>query len=244
MTSERFDDRVAEIWSAHYGCRRQDLERAGTFMVPRERLTDSGAVHIVHILSSACAEVDPQLHADLDRLLAQRGEGTVLTGELLKISVPTGRLLSADRGFIFHLEPDHLIARLPKPPITLRPLTESDQLALLELFGRCQPSEVEDAYIEVDHEIACGCFEGDQMVAAASGYRRSGFIDLGVLTDPSFRGRRLAPAMVAALSHECTAKNLIAMYRCDQTNGASRRVAVASGFTQYFVTESLTLSRG
>jgi len=240
--SERFDDRLAEIWSAHFGCRRQDLALPGTLVVPRERLTDTGAVHIVQLHARACAEVDPQLQAELVRQLARRGESPVLTGELLKASVPAEQLLSADRGFIFHLEPDHLIVRFPEPPITLRPLTESDQPALLKLIDRCQPGEVEDAYIQIDHEIACGCFEGLRMVAAASGYRRSGFMDLGVLTDPSFRGRRLAPAMVAALSRDAEARNFFAMYRCDQANRASRRVAEASGFTQYFETESVTLA--
>ncbi len=244
MTSERFDDRLAEIWAAHYGCHSQDFKRPGTVVVPRERLTNSGVIRVVHLWARACAEVDPQLRADLDHLLAQRGKGAILTAELLKACVPAKRLLSADRGFIFHLEPDHLIVRFPEPPMTLRPLTESDQPALLKLMDRCQPGEVEDAYIEIDHEIACGCFEGLQMVAAASGYRRSGFMDLGVLTDPSFRGRRLAPAMVAALSREAVARNFIAMYRCDQANRASRRVAEASGLTQYFETESLTLALG
>jgi predicted GNAT family acetyltransferase len=152
------------------------------------------------------------------------------------------RLLSADRGFIFHLEPDHLVARLPEPPFRLRPLAGSDQTALLELCSRCQTGEVEDATIEVGHEIACGCFEAGRMVAAASGYRRNGFMDLGVLTNPAYRGRRLAPAMVAELSRKSVAKGLIPMYRCDRTNVASRRVAEVSGFTQYFETESLTLA--
>jgi hypothetical protein len=240
--SERFDDRLAEIWSTHFGCRRQDLALPGTLLVSRERLTDTGAIHVVHLWARACAEVDPQLRADLDHLLAQRGNGAILTAELLKASVPAERLLSADRGFIFHLEPGHLIVRRPEPPITLRPLTESDQPALLKLIDRCPPGEVDDASIEIDHEITCGCFEGLRMVAAASGYRRSGFMDLGVLTDPSFRGRRLAPAMVAALSRDAEARNFIAMYRCDQANRASKRVAEASGFTQYFETESLTLA--
>ena len=94
---------------------------------------------------------------------------------------------------------------------------------LRKLKDRCQPGEVDDAYVEIDHEIACGCFEELRMVAAASGYRRNGFVDLGVLTDPSFRGRRLAPAMVAAFSRDAEAKNFIAMYRCDPTNRASMR---------------------
>jgi len=188
------------------------------------------------------AEIDPLLSTEIRQLLANSGEATVLTSSVIRGAMPPERVLVADAGFIFHLDPVHLVPRKPEAPITLRPLATGDQRALQALFQSCAPQEVDDAFVEVDHAIACACFEGDRMVAAGSGYRRNGFMDVGVLTHPTYRGRRLAPALVSALSRESILKDVIPQYRCDQTNAASRRVAEASGFTLFFITETLKIA--
>jgi GNAT superfamily N-acetyltransferase len=237
-----FEKRIAHTWAEHFGCSRDDLERAGTLIVPREHLARSGAIHIAHIRARAMGEVDPRLVAEIGHILAGAGEAAVLTAGVIRAAMPPERVLSADAGFIFHLNPGRLVPRIPEAPITLRPLGSGDGPALQGLFRSCTPEEVDDAFVEVDHEIACACFEGDRIVAAGSGYRRNGFMDLGVLTHPSYRGRRLAAALVSALSRESILKDVIPQYRCDRTNAASRRVAEVSGFTLFFDTESLRIT--
>ena len=237
-----FEERIALTWADHFGCARDDLERPGTLVVPREHLARSGAIHIAHIRAHAMAEIDPLLSTEIAHLLASAGEATVLTASELRGAMPPERVFVADAGFIFHLDPEHLVPRTPQAPITLRRMTTGDRPALQGLFRSCAPEEVDDAFVEVDHEIACACFEGARMVAAGSGYRRNGFMDLGVLTHPTYRGRRLAPALVSALSRQSILKDVIPQYRCDQTNAASRRVAEASGFTLFFITEALKIA--
>jgi len=233
---------VRATWSSHFGCAPEDLDRAGTTLVPLERLAGSGAIHLAHLRARAFAELDPGLEGELRSLLDREGGDTTLTGSLVRESVLAARLQAQDRGFIFHLDPDRPIVHAPAPPIEMRALTEADRGALRALFDRCHADEVDDAYVDTGHEIACGCFVGERMVACGSGYCRHGFIDLGVLTDPGFRGRRLAPAIVGALSQRCADRGALAMYRCDQTNTASRRVAEEAGFTPCFNTESLRLA--
>jgi GNAT superfamily N-acetyltransferase len=242
--AERFEDQVARTWSSHFGCAPEDLDRAGTTLVPLERLAGSGAIHLAHLRARALAEIDPALEGELRSLLDREGGNARLTGSLVRESVQATRLQAHDRGFVFHLDPDRLIVHAPAPPVRMRALTEADRGALQALFDRCQADEVDDAYVEAGHEIACGAFVGERMVACGSGYRRHGFIDLGVLTDPDFRGRRLAPAIVGVLSQRCVDRGALAMYRCDQTNTASRRVAEEAGFTLCFHTESLRLAAG
>lgn len=242
--AERFEDQVARAWSSHFGCAPEDLHRAGTTLVPLERLAGSGAIHLAHLHARAFAELDPILEGELRPLLDREGSDTALTGSLVRESPLGARLQAHDRGFIFHLDPDRLIVHAPALPITMRALIEADQRALQALFERCTADEVDDAYVDTGHEIACGCFVRERMVACGSGYRRHGFMDLGVLTDPGFRGRRLAPAIVGFLSQRCMDRSVLAMYRCDQTNRASRRVAEEAGFTLCFNTESLKLAVG
>ena len=243
LKAERFEDQVARTWSSHFGCAPEDLDRAGTTLVPLERLAGSGAIHLAHLRARAFAEIDPALQGEL-RSAGGSGGRRYDADRIDRPRVGPGQreLEAQDRGFIFHLDPDRLIVHAPAPPITMRALTEADRGALQALFDRCQADEVDDAYVDAGHEIACGCFAGERMVACGSGYRRHGFIDLGVLTDPDYRGRRLAPAIVGALSQRCVDRGTLAMYRCDQTNTASRQVAEQAGFTLCFNTESLRLA--
>lgn len=241
---EGFEDQVDRTWSSHFACAPEDLRRAGTTLVPLERLAGTGAIHLAHLHARTFAEIDPRLEGDLRRLLGRASRGAALTASMVRESVLARRLRVQDRGFIFHVDPARLIVHAPVAPITLRGLSEADREALQALFDRCRADEVDDAYVDIRHEIACGGFVGERMVACGSGYRRHGFMDLGVLTDPAFRGRRLAPAIVGALSQHCAARGAPAMYRCDQTNAASRRVAEEAGFTLCFHTETLSLAAG
>ena len=240
--AERFEDQVDLTWSSHFGCAPEDLDRAGTTLVPLERLSGSGAIHLVHLRARVFAEIDLGLEGDVRALLDREGRGTALTGSIIRESPLAVHFRAHDHGFIFHLDPDRLIVRAPAPPVRMRALTEADRDAMQALFDRCQADEVDDAYVEAGHEIAWGCFVGERMIACGSGYRRHGFIDLGVLTDPDFRGRRLAPAIVGVLSQRCADRGALAMYRCDETNSASRRVAEQAGFALCFTTESLRLT--
>jgi len=242
MSGESFEGQVNKIWSSHFGCAPEDLQRAGTTLVPRDRLAGSGAIHIAHLRAHAFIEIDPALETELTGLLHRLGREASLTAANLSASLPAERVRTSDRGFIFHLEADRLNVRAPAAPISMRALTGADQPALQSLFGRCEADEVDDAYVEVGHEVACGCFVGERMVACGSGYRRHGFMDLGVLTDPAFRGRRLAPAIVSDMARRATDLAAVCMYRCDQTNTASRRAAEVAGFTRCFITETVTLA--
>jgi len=242
MKAERFEDQVARAWSSHIGCAPEALERPGTVLVPLERLAGSGAVHLPRLRGLTLAEIAPELDGELRQLLSRVGHEAGLTASILRGSIPPERVRTDDQGFIFHLDPDCLIVHTPAPPFILRALTALDQETLQALFDRCQANEVDDAYVDTTHEIACGCFVGERMVACGSGYRRHGFMDLGVLTDPGFRGQHLAPGIVAVLARSSLSRGAMPMYRCDETNAASRRVAEEAGFTRCFTTESLTLA--
>lgn len=241
MTGGSFEGQVDKIWSSHFGCAPEDLQRAGTTLVPRDKLAGSGAIQIAHLRAHAFIELDPALETELAGALHRCGHEASLTAAMISESFPAERVRTADRGFIFHLEADRLIVRTPAPPISMRALTGADQPSLQALFERCKTDEVDDAYVEVGHEIACGCFLVDRMVACGSGYRRHGFMDLGVLTDPAFRGQRLAPSIISGLARLSIDLGAVTMYRCDQTNTASRRVAEVAGFTRCFITETLAL---
>ncbi len=149
--------------------------------------------------------------------------------------------VSVDAGLIFHLRPGDLVRPELDWQYSLQRLTSDDEPALNALRQRCTEYELDDAYVESGHEIAWGCFKALQLTAVGSGYRRNGFMDFGVLTDPEFRGQGLARHVVCALTDDTHARGLIPQYRCNRVNKASRRVAEAAGFSLYFTTESVKL---
>lgn len=242
MSAKDFDRRVESLWATHFGCAAEDFAREGTTLVPRDRLIGQRVTHIVYIHRRAVAELDPDLEWDLRAILERTGGGSVLSSELLVRAWGKERIAEDEAGLIFHLRPGHLVRPELDPKIALRRLTAGDQADLDALRKRCTDYEIDDAFVEIEHETAWGCFRGAELVAVGSAYRRNGFMDFGVLTDPAQRGLGLARHIVCALADDSLERGMIPQYRCNRVNQASRRVAEAAGFTLYFTTESVKLA--
>jgi GNAT superfamily N-acetyltransferase len=242
MTIEESNHRIESLWGAYFNSPVDDFSREGTTLLPRERLEAQGVVHVVYIRRRALAEIDPALEAEVRRVLTQAGGRPVLSSELVRRVWGEAHIPEVQAGLIFHLRPGELVRPDLDAGFSLRRLTPDDQAALESLRRRCTAYEIEDAFVELDHEIGWGCFKGGQLTAAGSGHRRNGFMDYGVLTDPEFRGHGLARHVVCGLSDDTLERGLIAQYRCNRVNKASRRVAQAAGFTLYFTTESMKLT--
>jgi len=235
-TDAAFDRTIRRIWAEYFGADVTETERPGTSIIARDRLAGTGAVHIWNIGMRAFAEVDPELAGPLARLIAELGPDALLSARLLgDVWEPTGAAL------IFHLRPDDLIRRTPEPPLTLRRLTPEDAGLVQALNDACTPEEADEGYVAADHEVAFACLDGDRAVSVVSGYRRNGFMDIGSLTHPAYRGRRLAPAALAAACDVTFEIGMIPQYRCDALNIASRRVAEVAGFTACFTNEAISV---
>lgn len=241
MSLEDFNRQIDALWAAHFGCEPAAFDRDGTTLLPRPHLRGENLIHIVYIRKRALAELDPELESTLNEAMGSLAPNAVLSSELLHRSLGTDQIEEVDAGLIFHLRPGDLVHPELDWQFALHPLTGDDAQALNALRQRCTEYEIEDAYVEIEHEIAWGCYKGLQLAAVGSGYRRNGFMDFGVLTDPEFRGQGLARHVVCALVDDTNGRGLVPQYRCNRTNKASRRVAEAAGFTLYFTTESVKL---
>jgi len=244
VSDEPFRERVDKAWATYFECSLKELRRPGTRLVAREPFNGSGAIHLVHLCPRTFVEFDPGVESELEDGVGHLGSTTNLDAGTIEQALPAGRVLACHQGLVFHLDPQHLVDWQPGPPVGIRSLSQSDPAARLALFARCGAGEVEDASVEVSHEIVQGCFEADRLLAAGSGYRRNGFLDIGVITDPACRGRRLAPAILAAIFLESERKGLIAQYRCDVQNHGSMRVAEHLGFARLFTTEAIEAAPG
>jgi predicted GNAT family acetyltransferase len=78
---------------------------------------------------------------------------------------------------------------------------------------------------------AWGAFDGPRLVAVAcTFFLGSRHEELGVATEPEYRGRRLSPACVRPLCADIVKRGHIPTWTASHDNAASRRVAEKTGF--------------
>ncbi|GAA3868336.1 GNAT family N-acetyltransferase [Tessaracoccus defluvii] len=118
-----------------------------------------------------------------------------------------------------------------------RPQAAHDDAATFAAFAAgCSAEEVDEAYVEVDHRVAFGAFDGDAIVAASSAYPwgdGAAVADIGVITAPTHRGRGLGRAVVRATARHILGEGLSPLYRCQATNVASAATGRGAGFTLF-----------
>jgi GNAT superfamily N-acetyltransferase len=242
MDREAFEARIYENWARHFGCRVSDMHRSGTILLPTIRYAGARGIHIWYIGQGSFVQMDPHYALEVAHILASLAGGTTLSGDDLQTAWGREAIDGRSAGLIYYLYPADLLLVVPVERFVLRRLAWEDTGYMQALYQASAGDEVSEAYVAVDHDIAFGCFAGDQLVAAGSAYQRAGFMDLSVLTHPGFRGLGLGRAVVAALCQWCIARALILQYRCDEEDNYSRSLAEGLGFALYFRQESLWLA--
>lgn len=242
MDHNAFNTAVYEKWAARFNLTVEDLNRAGTEIMPEDDFSGSNAVHIWTIGKRAFARMDPAYEELTRRVLAVQPEGTAISASNLteKNTMPAVR--NTVDGLLFYLYPPNFRPISVTEGFVLRQLTTDDADALAALQAACDADETEEAEVSVEDEIGFGCFHGTQMVAIATGFRLTGFMDIGVLTHPEFRRKRLGKACVTALCRWCIDNDVIAQYRCRTDNTGSRSIAEGLNFDLFFTQQSVYFS--
>jgi GNAT superfamily N-acetyltransferase len=234
-----FDERVIANWAAHLECPAGTIQEGGTTLMPDEKAAGQGRIVLLHIGRHAFVRFDPALAGPLKAVIARLPAGASCTGDDIGRALGAGRIASHDAGPIHYLHPSDLPGLEPPRSFAVRELSPADRELLAGLHGRCTPEEVEDGYVEIDHEIVYGCVRGGELVSAASGYRMAGFLDIGVLTHPGFRRQGLGKAVVGALCQWAVDRDVIAQYRCLAGNIGSLGTARSLNFRHYYGFEIL-----
>ena len=241
MDKTTFERLIHENWATYFGCSVDITEHSGTTLLPESKYDGDKIIALWHIGKHTFVQLDPAFFHKLDTLVKELPAHTSLTGEQIENAWGKDSITSRDIGLTYYLFPPDLPNYQPSAPFTLRQLTEADADHVAALHAANTPEDVDEAYIEVTHEIAFGCFHGEQLVAAASGYERTGFLDLGVLTHPEFRKKGLGKAVVGAACDWANQKGMIAQYRHNALNTSSKNVAESLNFRKYFSSEGIFL---
>lgn len=139
-------------------------------------------------------------------------------------------LHGADALFYLPAEGHELLVQATAPS-HVRQLTVADATAFAAFEREAPESDLDDAFVELDHWLVFGAFVEDELACAASMYpwAETALADLGVLTLPRFRGRGLARQTVRAMSAHALSLGYEPQYRCQLDNGASIALARSAG---------------
>lgn len=246
MSSHAFEDSFEEAiytnWATYFGCSTEHLTQPGTDLLPDERFRGSGELYLWRIGHHAFLQIDPALTALLEHLSQALQTPVTLTGEAIRTSAHDYPLSITASDVLCYLEPNAFRPVEAEVPFRSQQLTLADRAALERLHTACSEDDVDNAYVEIDHDTVWGVWHDRDVVAAASMYgTRSGFHDIGVLTHPAFRGRQLGKVVVSALCSYALAQDALVQYRCHEDLWSSLRLAQALGFRKYFQQQTLAL---
>jgi RimJ/RimL family protein N-acetyltransferase len=143
---------------------------------------------------------------------------------------------------MYVLDPQTFHPFTPTAPYTVRQLTSNDQTAFEAFVEQCSEEDVEEGDVSIEHLSAFGVFDGDRLGAVASIYEWLGLLDIGILTDPAYRGRGMGKAAVSACAlHHLTGSQAV-VYRHDILNLGSQGIAQGLNFAQYGIIEALEIA--
>lgn len=169
-----------------------------------------------------------------DKLCLGNGQG--LTEQVLRQKLHDGQLALHGADYVFYFsEAAKRVLLEEKSVPTLRQLTVADEAVFAEFQAAASEQDLDDAYVELDHWLVFGAFEGDRLVCAASMYPWEGqkLGDMGVLTLASSRGKGHASRVVRAISRHACGLGYQPQYRCQVDNHVSAALAKAAGLSQF-----------
>jgi RimJ/RimL family protein N-acetyltransferase len=229
MRFEKFDT-IAKHHAERLGCSSAVFSRIGTTIVADAKMTERKRVIVNessrHTVIQAPPAMVSQLKASLDLPRASRAKMVVEA-----LSEVNAKVLWTD--FIFHITEGWM------PPIAdpqVRVLESSDANALETLKARLSEPDLALGEVTLDHPIAVGVFDGARCVAAASFiYYGDDIADVGVITDPDYRGRGSGTMAVTGLLRK--RGNRVVQYSAQEKNIASHKLARNLGL-ELFITET------
>lgn len=226
-----FSPEITDFWSVSFAG--DVLASADRFTVTvNPDLDDDGPAMVLHTAENGVrAVLSPTLAAALPPMA-----GEMLTEATLRQALrDAGIVLNGADNLFYFTEADTAVLLREASSDHVRALTTEDAAAFAQFQGSASEEDLDAAYVELDHWLVYGAFDGDRLVCAASMYpwQERQIADLGVLTLASDRGRGHARKVVRAISRAALERGYQPQYRCQLDNHASVALAGAAGLTLF-----------
>ena len=222
--------RVNHTWAEHFHLPPECISQPGTSLYMNPKWSANGPVELWPVGKHVVVEFAPEREAELREIMAPFPANHCLTMDDLKLIWGEVR---TERMPLYALDADLFRPFAVPAPYTLRQLTPHDQPVFDVFLAQCSEDEREEGEVAIEHDIAFGIFDGERIVTASSVYVWRGFIDIGILTDPAYRGKGLGKAGVSICCEYYLPGDLMIGYRHDIKNLGSKGIASGLGFSYY-----------
>lgn len=131
----------------------------------------------------------------------------------------------------------------PKESWAMRLLTKNDTLVFENFCHNISATEIDNAWVELEHWVVFGLFVNGSLTSACSLYPwdDTHIADIGVLTHPTRRGQGLAKHLVNFAHHQIARQGYLLQYRTQADNTASIHLAQSLSLQLYALWEPLSL---
>ncbi len=177
---------------------------------------------------------DDRIVIDVLPALQERAIKANITPELSDREIAK-RLLGNERFALYRGVITYTEVPVNQPPCcekgSLRLLTRKDKKALEKMKMTCSEPELAHGQVAIDDDLVVGVFHEDELVGAASLWFWGDHIaDIGVITGPKYRSNGVASVAIADVCNRALAMGRTPIFRCDDDNIVSVKLALALGF--------------
>lgn len=229
---------VHQILAHHFHIPSEQITQPGTSFYPNEARND--LIVLWSVGERVVVDTAPTQLEEIQALLTKFPPHHRLTAADVK-QIWESREQDANK--MYALDIQTFRPFIPDSRYIVRQLTTQDQAAFEAFLAQCSEADIEEGDVSIDHLSAFGVFDGNRLAAVASAYEWLGLIDIGILTDPAYRGKGLGKAAVSACSlyqHKTGDKAVV--YRHDVENLGSQGIAQGLNFTYYGLVEALNIA--
>jgi GNAT superfamily N-acetyltransferase len=227
----RADRRIDAFWAGFFGVPERALAEAGARVVPHAGLGDYAGVWFF-VRGGACVVSAPPAWCETLRgALAEESFEALLSEDALRALFGESFRGTVGPAYQGWLDPGRF---RPRPSPAVRAIAPGDARAIESLRAACSEDDWRDADLRLDGPGAFGCFEGGELVAAASLTPwGEGVAGPGVLARPRHRGRGCGAAAVSAAVERALGAGDLVVYQTLMSNSPAVGIATALGFARY-----------
>lgn len=204
-------------------------QQSGTTILPNDEYTKARWHTFYPVGQQIVIPTAPELVHPIQQVLQQQPATHQATPQLFANAWGADAIQIDDEQF-YVLTPEAFKHIPPPQPFTVRQLQETDRNAFQAFLGHCTEDDIASSDVEINHDVAYGIFDGERIVSMASVFEWLGCLDIGILTDPTYRGKGLAKTAVSATAKHILQDPRPIFYRHETSNIASGRIAQAVGY--------------
>ncbi|WP_226673486.1 GNAT family N-acetyltransferase [Rossellomorea aquimaris] len=242
MPQKNMNDRVYAHWANLLGCDYSQLIAPTVSVVKHsEGLNGYNGIYFFNNRTSCIISAPPKYISELDKAVGGLEPDQAFNGDLLGHSIGDGHIKIIGPAFQGYVDSDSFLQASSPSVVVLE--TEHHKALLKELRESC--TEIEWQHSSIDEErspILLRILNGKAVAAGSWRKGESGFLSIGIISHPSYRGQGHAKTVVNALTKQGLTTGATMHYQTLESNTSSVAIAQSLGYVRLGRTMAIRLS--